>query len=90
MIDASNISLIRNLKTGNVSTQFHVVYDNFFATVPLLPSGEVPETWSVLYDTSQEHLLEENKIADVPELDLLGLKMKRLNRSLSNTDFVFV
>ena len=49
---ARNIGLIRNIKTGNVSTQFHVVYDNFFTTVRSLPSGEVPETWSVLYNTS--------------------------------------
>ena len=30
---ASNISLIRNLTTGNMSSQFHVTYDDFFLTL---------------------------------------------------------
>ena len=31
---ASNIGLIRNLRTGSKTTQFHVVYDNHFTTIP--------------------------------------------------------
>ena len=30
---ASSIGLIRNLKTGKISAQFHCVYDCFFTTV---------------------------------------------------------
>ena len=31
---ASNIGLIRNLKSGSISSQFHVTYDDFFSTIP--------------------------------------------------------
>ena len=30
---ASSVGLIRNLRTGYISPQFHVVYDNLFQTV---------------------------------------------------------
>ena len=47
---ASSIGLIRNLKTGSISPQFHVVYDNWFETVT---SGDVePSEWKDLVITS--------------------------------------
>ena len=32
-LHASTVGLVRNLKTENISPQFHVVYDDFFETV---------------------------------------------------------
>ena len=44
---ASSVGLIRNLMTGRLSPQFHVVFDPWFETV--VENGEVPpETWDVL------------------------------------------
>ena len=42
---ASNVALILNPRTGHVSPQFHVVYDDDFITVPYLRTGKVPPHW---------------------------------------------
>ena len=43
-----------NLKTGLVSPQFHLVFDDNFETVPHLRAGTVPENWSDLVTNSRE------------------------------------
>ena len=50
---AGSVALVLNPKTGLVSPQFHVVFDDNFETVPHLRSGTVPENWS--------HLVQNNK-----------------------------
>ena len=45
---AGSVSLVINLKTGIVSPQFHVIYNNKFATVPYLSSAEPPPNWVAL------------------------------------------
>ena len=40
----SSVGLIRNLKTGNISPQFHVVYDDCYETVVSDQTVE-PEVW---------------------------------------------
>jgi hypothetical protein len=49
---ASNVGLILNPRTGHVSPQFHVVYDNDFMTVPYLRSIDVPPHWAQLIEAS--------------------------------------
>ena len=49
---ASNVALIRNLTTGRISPQFHVVFDNWFETIST-DSDEIPPVWDVLVTTSQ-------------------------------------
>jgi hypothetical protein len=49
---ASNVALILNPRTGHVSPQFHVVYDDDFTTVPYLRSAEAPPHWAELVATS--------------------------------------
>ena len=39
---AGSVALIMNPKTGLVSTQFHLVFDENFETVPHLRAGTVP------------------------------------------------
>ena len=39
---ASSVGLILNPRTGHISPQYHVVYDNDFTTVPYLRSETVP------------------------------------------------
>ena len=49
---ANTVGLIRNLTTGSISTQFHVVYDDWFTTIPstvgVHDEEEVPDTWEDL------------------------------------------
>ena len=51
---ASNVALILNPRTGHVSPQFHVVYDDDFTTVPYLRTGEVPSHWEKLVQQSAQ------------------------------------
>jgi hypothetical protein len=45
---AGSVALVLNPKTLRVSPQFHVVFDDEFATVPFMRNGEVPPNWSDL------------------------------------------
>ena len=68
---SSTIGLIRNLHTGAVSPQFHVVYDELFTTIPLLPRDGVeepePKNWEELLTFSRDKVETE----DGDELPLL-------------------
>jgi hypothetical protein len=68
---ASTIGLIWNLKTGAVSPQFHVVYDNLFTTIPLIPKPDEeepePKNWEELLTFSRDKVETE----DGQELPLL-------------------
>ena len=43
---ASSVGLILNPRTGHVSPQFHVIYDDDFTTASYLRSGKVPPHWA--------------------------------------------
>ena len=47
-----------NPKTGLVSPQFHLVFDDIFETVPHLRAGTVPENWEELVTNSRENSTE--------------------------------
>jgi hypothetical protein len=41
---ASEVPLVINLRTGSITTQFHVVFDDLFTTVPFIKrENEAPE-----------------------------------------------
>ncbi len=40
---ASSVPLVLNLTTGNISPQFHVVFDDWFTTVPSIASKDEAE-----------------------------------------------
>ena len=46
-LHSSMVGLVRNLRTGNISPQFHVVYNDYFETVHLDPN-QVPSVWPEL------------------------------------------
>ena len=52
-LHASTVGVIRNLRTENLSPQFHVVYDNFFETVHARADQE-PQRWPDLIVTQRE------------------------------------
>ena len=51
---AGSVALVINTKTGLVSLQFHLVFDDNFETVPHLCAGTVPENWAELVTNSRE------------------------------------
>jgi hypothetical protein len=51
---ASNVALILNLETGNVSPQYHLTFDDKFSTVPYLRQREKPPFWEELVKTQTE------------------------------------
>ena len=59
MQHARSVALVLNLKTGHVSPQFHVVFDDDFTTVPHLRKGTVPPNWEKLVSGSREKSTEE-------------------------------
>ena len=59
---AGSVALVLNLKTGLVSPQFHVVFDDEFTTVPYLTSSAtVPPNWPALNEHSTEQATNEEK-----------------------------
>jgi len=63
-----------NPRTGHVSPQFHVVYDDDFTTVPYLRTAAVPPHWAELVRVSSTiALYTERKVGtwqSIPELDV--------------------
>ncbi len=53
---AGSVALVLNPRTGHVSPQFHVVFDDFFTTVPYMKKSEVPPNWSKLVEKSSEQV----------------------------------
>ena len=51
-IHAGSVALVLNPKTGLVSPQYHVVFDDDFSTVPNLRANTVPENWAQLVKNS--------------------------------------
>ena len=51
---AGSVALVLNPKTGLVSPQYHVVFDDDFSTVPNLRAGSMPENWKILVQNSRE------------------------------------
>ena len=57
---ASNIGLIRNIKTGYISPQFHLIYDELFQTVTRSDDQIKAELWIDLVKNEREHLLDDD------------------------------
>ena len=51
---AANIALLLDPRTGLVSPQFHVVFDDDFSTMPHLCKGIPPPNWAKLVAGSRE------------------------------------
>ena len=69
---ATTIGMIRNIRTGHISPQFHVVFDEDFTTVTSESTLDLTETWIELFLNSREHFLDghdENVNGPLPDLD---------------------
>ena len=51
---AGSVALVLNLRTGHVSPQFHVIFDDDFTTIDYLASSTAPPNWDDLFKTFSE------------------------------------
>ena len=51
---AGSVALILNPRSGLVSPQYHLVFDDEFSTVPYLSSTDIPPQWLALVKHSSE------------------------------------
>ena len=56
---AGSVALVLNPRTGHVSPQYHVVFDDLFTTVAYMKKSEVPPNWTELVHKS-ERVTDEN------------------------------
>jgi hypothetical protein len=72
--NVSNVGLILNPRTGHVSPQFHVVYDDDFTMVPYLCTAAVPPHWAEFVEASSHFEVYTERQAgtwqSLPELDV--------------------
>jgi len=53
-VHAGSVALVLNPKSGLVSPQYHVVFDDEFSTVPHMRAGSIPPNWEDLVQNSSE------------------------------------
>jgi hypothetical protein len=67
-LHASTVALARNLSTGHISPQFHVVYDDYFETVHS-NGDDPPDEWNELVTVQSLHSnIDEDDPDHLPEL----------------------
>jgi hypothetical protein len=69
---AANVPLILNPRTGHISLQFHVIFDDDFTTVPYLCMASIPPYWAdLVHASSKLHVYTERQVdtwQSLPEL----------------------
>jgi hypothetical protein len=85
---AGLVALIPNPQTGNVSPQFHVVFDDHFKTVTFMEKNEIPRHWAQLIEKSREKVTEEHyKLAKTwlfPDPEPSDISLPEQNQDISN------
>ena len=79
---ASSVGNIRNIRTGYISPQFHIVYDEAFETVTSEMSIDLEETWIDLFLNARDTYLDshdESVDGPLPELGSEWLSETELN-----------
>ena len=71
---AGSVALVFNPKTGHVSLQYHVVFDDNFTTVQHMKDGTLPPTWQDMCQQSSESATDE-------AFDLVDIWFKGLTES---------
>jgi hypothetical protein len=82
---ASSVALVLNPRTGHVSPQFHVVFDDLFTMVLYMKKNEVPPNWAKLIEKSSERITDEvynlAKTWLFPDADLGDIAMQTNSRT---------
>jgi hypothetical protein len=96
---SNTVGCILNLRTGSVSPQYHVVYDDLFSTVPNGETGGIvddmpfnPQTWQKIVESGVERRIDEVEEASsgtpyVPSLDREWLSEDELPPAATNDDY---
>ena len=53
------VALVLNQRTGHVSPQFHIVFDDLFTTVPFMNKSMLPLNWAELVKDYRELVTDE-------------------------------
>jgi hypothetical protein len=82
---ASEVTLVLNLGTGSITTQFHVVFDDLFTTVPSIERETTPpDHWAELCLENSTHIMLDSPLEHLNDEwlteDELETKRRRLNR----------
>ena len=56
---AGTVALVLNPRTGHVSPQFHIIFDDLFTTVPSMNKNQLPPNWADLVENSRESVTDE-------------------------------
>jgi hypothetical protein len=59
---AGSVALVFNSNTARVSSQYHIIFDDDFTTVPYMEQGEVLPNWEELFRLSTESATDESVI----------------------------
>ncbi len=57
---AELVAMVLNPRTGHVSPQYHVVFDDLFTTVSFIQKSKVPPNWANLVKKSREKVTDEH------------------------------
>jgi hypothetical protein len=81
---AGSVALVLNPRTGHVSPQFYVVFDDLFTTVAYMKKSEVPPNWTKLVEKSSERVTNEDydlaKTWLIPDADSGDIAMQTNQR----------
>ena len=90
-LHASTVGLVRNLQTGNITPQFHLVYNDYFETVHSRDDQE-PESWNELlrFNRFQTEFDEDQNVPDLPDewLNPQELIQRREQRERNRDDIM--
>jgi hypothetical protein len=67
-LHASTVALTRNLQTGSITPQFHVVFDDFFETV-YSDASKPPPNWEelIIFNSFRADINEDSNIPELTE-----------------------
>jgi hypothetical protein len=85
---AGSVALVLNPRTGHVSPQYHVVFDNLFTMVEYMKKSEVPPHWTELVSKSERITDEDYDLTKTwlfPEADSGDIAMQT-NTNILPTD----
>ena len=86
---AGTVALVLNPRTGHVSPQYHVVFDDNFTTVPFMNGCQVPPNWADLVQNSRELVTDEQyNLAETwlfPEAESGDIASQQLEHSTNAT-----
>jgi hypothetical protein len=82
---AGSVALVFNPKTGQVSPQYHVIFDNIFLTIPYMDAGTIPPNWEDLVKHSSKKATDEEFSLVEDWMDLI----EKMPGNLSNETATF-